>query len=168
MSAKQPLQMMAREAQRVHSPRTEVQPQACWSGRRTLTALVQNKEEGGSCYRQAGLVRAGQTGRQWTLIPHRRAAASSLDGPTIPDGSDATQRGRRQPLLTSSSCECRPDKHTVCMRIAPKGSRKLARLVEVSRRLVCKAKRKAAAFVGKAAPASASQTGTQCASTSHG
>ena len=67
---------------------------------------------------------------------HYRAAASLLDWSEIPQPSGAKQRGRRQPLSASSSCECRPDKHTVCIRLAQISSRKLARVVDVSRRLV--------------------------------
>ena len=54
---------------------------------------------------------------------HRRAAATLLDWSEIPDGSGAKQRGRRQPLSASSSCECRQDVQArVCIRLAPQSS----------------------------------------------
>ena len=43
----QPLRVQARHANTLHPPRTEEQPQACWIGRRSLTAPVHSKEEGG-------------------------------------------------------------------------------------------------------------------------
>ena len=96
---------------------------------------------------------------------HRRAAISLLNWSVVADGSSAKQRVRwRQILLASSPFACWPDRQTVCIRLAPKSSRKLARLVSQD----LGTKRKAAAFVGKVAPASAGHTDRQWASASHG
>ena len=46
-ASKQLLQVPARQANSSHPPRTEEQPQACSIGRRSVTAAVQSKEEGG-------------------------------------------------------------------------------------------------------------------------
>ena len=114
-------------------PRTDEQLQACSIGRRSLTAQVQSKEEGAILCSQAAPASAGQTGKQFASATHRRAATSLLDWSESPDGSSAKQRGRRrQPLLTSSSCECRPDRQTVCMDFAPTRSLKLARRAATS------------------------------------
>ena len=57
----------------------------------------------------------------------RRAAATLLDRSKIPHGSSAKQRGWRQPLSASSSCECRPGRHTVCIHLALKNRRQRLR-----------------------------------------
>ena len=58
----------------------------CSTGRRSLAASLQSKEDGGSRCQQAALASAGQTRKQFASASHRRAAASLLDWSTIPDG----------------------------------------------------------------------------------
>ena len=43
------LRVSTKQANNLHPPRTEEQPQACSTGRRSLTAPVPSKEEGGEC-----------------------------------------------------------------------------------------------------------------------
>ena len=69
--SKQPVERVpTRQANSLHPPRTKDQPQACSIGRRSLTAPVQSKEEGGgSLCQQAARASASQTGKQCVHPP---------------------------------------------------------------------------------------------------
>ena len=107
----------------------------------------------------------------YSLHPHRtRSAAASLlvAYREIPeDGCTAKQRGRRLPLSASSSCECRPNRHTVCIRLARYRSRTLTGRVRSLMMASLQSKEEGGSLCWQAAPASAGQTGTQFASAPH-
>ena len=93
------------------------------------TAPLQSKEEGGSLCRQAAPASAGQTGKQFAFAWHGNAAASVLKVTDSWLGTAPMQSKEEggAPLSASSSCECQPDRQTVCTRLAPQSSRTLAR-----------------------------------------
>ena len=108
----------------------------------------------------------------YSLHPHRtRSAAASLlvAYREIPeDGCTAKQRGRRLPLSASSSCECRPNRHTVCIRLARYRSRTLTGRVRSLGTAPLQSKKEGGSLCRQAAPASAGQTGKQFAFAWHG
>ena len=90
-----------------------------------------------------GCSSAKQRGRRQPLSANRQtrkqfASACTKEQPqacharpvgVITGGFHANQRGRRQRGLASTSCECQPNRQTICIHLAPKSSHKLARLV---------------------------------------
>ena len=80
-----------------------------------------------------------------------QSQACSIGRRSITAAVQSNDEGTRKAAFVGKqcSCECRPDRQTVRIRLALQSSRKLARVVKDSSRLRCKAKREATNFASK-------------------